>query len=72
MAIDDATRLAYVGVLAEDQQAKSSGFLSRALAWFNSLGVEYRQVTSDNGPAYVLRRFAKAYKAHGLKHIRPS
>ena len=70
VAIDDATRLAYVEVLADEQQATAIGFLSRAVAWFNAHGVECRQVMSDNGPAYLSRSFAKACKALGLKHIR--
>ena len=70
MAIDDATRVAYVEVLADEQQATAIGFMSRAVAWFNGQGVECRQVMSDNGPAYLSRSFAKACKALGLKHIR--
>jgi len=35
VAIDDATWLAYVEVLADEQQATAIGFMSRALAWFN-------------------------------------
>ena len=70
VAIDDATRLAYVEVLADEQQATAIGFLSRAVSWFNGQGVECRQLMSDNGPAYVSRRFAKACRALGLKHIR--
>ena len=70
VAIDDATRLAYVEVLPDEQQGTAIGFLSRALAWFNSQGVECRQVMSDNSPAYISSRFAKACKALGLKHIR--
>ena len=66
MAIDDATRVAYVEVLADEQQATAIGFLSRAVAWFNGHGVECRQVMSDNGPAYVSRSFAKACKSLGL------
>jgi transposase InsO family protein len=70
VAIDDATRLAYVEVLADEQQGTAIGFLSRAVAWFNGQGVECRQVMSDNGPAYLSRSFAQACKALGLKHIR--
>jgi len=70
VAIDDATRLAYVEVLPDEQQGTAIGFLSRALAWFNGQVVECRQVMSDNGPAYLSRRFAKACSVLRLKHIR--
>jgi transposase InsO family protein len=40
------------------------------VAWFNGLGVECRQVMSDNGSAYISKAFAKACCALGLKRIR--
>jgi hypothetical protein len=58
VAIDDPTRLAYVEVLADEQQASALGFLSRAVAWFNGKDVECRQVMSDNGPVSLSRSFA--------------
>lgn len=58
VAVDDATRLAYVEVLADEQKPTVIGFLSRAVAWFNGQGVECRRVMSDNGPAYVSKAFA--------------
>ena len=70
VAIDDATRLAYVEVLPDEQQGTAIGFLSRALAWFNGHGVECRQVMSDNGSAYISKAFAKACSVLKLKHIR--
>jgi transposase InsO family protein len=70
VAIDDATRVAYVEVLADEQQTTAIGFMSRAVAWFKGKGVECRQVMSDNSPAYVSRRFAKACKVLSLTHIR--
>jgi len=70
VAIDDATRLAYVEVLADEQQGRAIGFLSRAVAWFNGQGVECRQVISDNGSPYISKAFAKACRALKLKHIR--
>ena len=36
MAVDDATRLAYIEGLADEQKPSVIGFLSRAIAWFNS------------------------------------
>ena len=70
VAIDDATRLGYVEVLADGQQATAIGFLSRSVAWFNGQGVECHQVMSDNGSAYISKAFAKACSVLKLKHIR--
>jgi len=69
-AMDDATRLAYVEVLADEQQPKVIGFLSRAVAWFNGQGVECRRVMGENEPAYVSKMFANACRTLGLRHIR--
>jgi transposase len=70
VAVDDATRLAYVEVLSDEQKPTVIGFLSRAVAWFNSQGIECRRVMSDNGPAYVSKAFAKACRVLELRHIR--
>jgi len=72
IAVDDATRLAYVEVLADEEKPTLIGFLSRAVAWFNCQGIECRRVMSDNGPAYVSKAFAKACRTLGLRHIRTS
>ncbi len=63
-------RLAYVEVLTDEQQATAIGSLSRAVAWLNSQGVEWRQVMSDNDPAYLSRSLPKACGALGLKQVR--
>ncbi len=51
MAIDDATRLAYVEVLPDEKQATTVGFLLRAVAWFDSKGIHCKRVLCDNGSA---------------------
>jgi transposase InsO family protein len=70
VAIDDATRLAYVEVLADERRATTTGFLVRALRWFRTLGVRVERVMSDNGSPYVSKLFRKACRWLGLKHIR--
>ncbi len=49
VAIDDATRLAYVEVLPDEKQATTVGFLLRAAALWGSLD----SVDSDQGPTVV-------------------
>jgi transposase-like protein len=40
VAVDDASRLAFVEVLPDEQRQSVTGFLVRALRWFKSLGRE--------------------------------
>ncbi|MDQ1250475.1 MAG: Transposase InsO family protein [Actinomycetota bacterium] len=60
VAVDDATRLAYVEVLGDQTAATAVGFLRRAIAWFAEQGITVREVMSDNGSAYVSFDWAKA------------
>jgi transposase InsO family protein len=73
VAIDDATRLAYVEVLPDEKQHTTVGFLLRAVAWFNSRGITCRRVLSDNGSAYRSKPWRQACEALGLtpKRTRP-
>ena len=52
VAIDDATRLAYVEVLADEREEAVVGFLARALAWFAGLDGRVGRVMTDNGAGY--------------------
>jgi transposase InsO family protein len=69
VAVDDATRLAYAEVLADERKATTTGFLLRALRWFRARGIRARRVMTDNGSAYRSRRFAKALRLLVLRHI---
>jgi len=70
VAIDDASRLAYVEVLRDEKAPTSAGFLRRAFAWFQRLGVRVQRIMTDNGSAYVSRRFAASCAALQLRHLR--
>jgi len=67
VAVDDATRLAYVEVLPDEQKATTVGFLVRAVSWFNSQGITCRRVLSDNGSAYRSKQWRQACTVLGLK-----
>lgn len=70
VAIDDATRLAYVEVLRDEKGTTSAGFLRRAFAWFARLGVRVERILTDNGSGYRSRRFAAACAAITVRHKR--
>jgi transposase InsO family protein len=70
VAIDDATRLAYVELLADETGASVTGFLLRAAAWYAARGVRLRRVITDNGSGYVSLRFAAAVRQLGARHLR--
>jgi transposase InsO family protein len=69
VAVEDATRLAYAEVLADERKATTTGFLLRALRWFRARGIRARRVMTDNGSAYRSRRFAKALRLLAIRHI---
>jgi transposase InsO family protein len=70
IAIDDASRLAYVEVLANEQADTTVGFLRRALAFYRRHGIRVERVMTDNGSAYVSHLFAQLCKQRFLRHIR--
>lgn len=57
VAVDDFSRAAYVEVLAEQNGATTTGFLRRTIHWFARRGVAIERVLTDNGSAYISRRF---------------
>lgn len=71
VAVDDATRLAYVEVLADQTAPTAVGFLRRAIAWFAEQGITVREVMTDNGSAYVSFDWARACASEfHVTHIR--
>lgn len=70
IAIDDATRLAYVEVLADETGLTAAGFMERALAWYRAQRIKVERVMSDNGSPYVSKAFHALMKNQQLRHLR--
>jgi transposase InsO family protein len=70
VCVDDATRLAYVEVLADERGETAAGFLRRAVQWFKSMGITVERVMSDNGACYRSTVHALACRELGLRHLR--
>jgi transposase InsO family protein len=70
VCVDDATRLAYVEVLADEKAVTVVAFLRRALAFYRRHGITVERVMTDNGSGYRSALHALACKAMGVRHIR--
>jgi transposase InsO family protein len=70
VAVDDATRLAYVEVLPDDHAVTCVRFLWRTLAWFRRHGIRIRRLMTDNGPGYLAHVFTGACQGAHLRHLR--
>jgi transposase InsO family protein len=70
IAIDDATRLAYVEVLADEKAITAVGFLRRAVKHYASYGITTEQLITDNGSAYRSTIHAIACRTLGIRHRR--
>jgi transposase InsO family protein len=70
VAVDDATRLAYVEVLADEQAVTCVRFFWRALAWFRRHGIRVRRLMTDNGSGYRAHVFTAACQRAPLRHLR--
>ena len=70
VAIDDATRLAYVEVLADEKAITAIGFLRRAVAHYAAYGITVERLITDNGSAYRSTIHAIACRTLGIRHLR--
>ena len=71
VCIDDASRLAYTEILADERKETAIAFLKRALAWFARHGVTAEGVMTDNGSAYISRDFQAACRDTGSNTCEP-
>jgi transposase InsO family protein len=70
VAVDDASRLAYVEVLGDEGGVTTTKFLWRALTWFRRQGIRVRRLLTDNGNGYISDRFARLCLTAGVRHRR--
>jgi len=70
VCIDDASRVAFAEILADERKESVAAFLSSALGFYKGLGTTVRRVMTGNGSGYVSGAFRAACRALGLKHIR--
>jgi transposase InsO family protein len=70
VCIDDASRLAYTEILADERKESAVAFLGRALAWFARHGVTVERIMTDNGNCYRSHLFRQTCAAAGIRHLR--
>ncbi len=70
VCVDDATRLAYVEVLGDENAKTCVGFLRRAVAFYRRHGIKVERLMTDNGGAYRSTIHAIACRALKIRHIR--
>jgi transposase InsO family protein len=70
VCVDDATRLAYAEVLADERATTTAGFLRRAVAFYRRHGISVEAVLTDNGAAYRSALHSLCCRMLGIKHLR--
>ena len=69
VCIDDASRVAFVQIMANQRKESAVAFLEAAVAYFASLGIRSERVMTDNGSCYRSTTFRAACKRLGLRQI---
>ena len=70
VCVDDATRLAYVEVLADEQASTAVAFLKRTIEFYRRHGIRVERLMTDNGSAYRSTVHALACRLLGIRHLR--
>lgn len=70
VCVDDHSRLAYSELLADEKGITATGFLVRAVDWFQRHGVTVRRVMTDNGSCYRSHLFQTTLHSLGARHVR--
>ena len=71
VAIDDATRLAFIGVHPDERAATTVRFMRDAVAFFADHGVRVERVMTDNAMTYThSHQLAATFAELGIRHLR--
>jgi transposase InsO family protein len=71
VAVDDATRLAFIGVHPDERAATTVRFMRDAVAFFAEHGARVERVMTDNAMTYThSRQLAAFFAALGIRHLR--
>jgi transposase InsO family protein len=70
VAIDDASRLAYVEVLPDQKACTAVAFLRRAVKHYAAYGITIERLITDNGSPYISTVHAIACRTLSIRHIR--
>jgi transposase InsO family protein len=69
VCIDDASRVAFVQIMADQRKESAVAFLEAAIAYYAKLGIHIERVMTDNGSCYRSKAFRAACKRLGLRQI---
>jgi transposase InsO family protein len=69
VCIDDASRIAFVQVMADQRKESAVAFLDAAIAYYAKLGVRVERVMTDNGSCYRSKTFRTACIQRGLRQV---
>jgi len=69
VCIDDASRVAFVQVMADQRKQSAVAFLVAAVAYYAKLGISIERVMTDNGSCYRSKAFRAACKRLGLRQV---
>ena len=68
VAVDDASRLAYVEELPDECGSTAAGFAARALTYYGECGAPVKRILTDNGSCFRSRALRDVLAGCGVKH----
>jgi transposase InsO family protein len=70
VATDDASRLTYAEIYADERSEAACTFLKNAVRWFAGFKIDIERVMTDNGSAFRSRQFGQLCSDADIKHKR--